>query len=85
MNHPVRVQEITTPSVCRHTDTPPGEGNIQVFNKGWDKIVLCSYAGIYIVNKARNKITTRKNTRTRIIRNRFKKEIPPILLLLKDS
>ena len=40
MNHPVRVQEITTPSVCKAHDTPPGEGNVPVFNKGWDKVVL---------------------------------------------
>ena len=66
MNHPVRVQSTRTP--------PPGEGNIQVFNKGWDKIVLCSYAEIYLVNKGRNKISKRKNTRTQTIRNHLNKK-----------
>lgn len=63
------------PRPCaKHTDTPPGEGNIPVFNKGWVKIVLCSYAEIYMINTGRNKITTWKNTRTRIIRNHLNKK-----------
>ena len=61
--HIPRIDEPPRPC-AKHTDTPPGEGNIPVFNRDSDKVVWSASTEISIINTGRNKTTLSKTTQS---------------------
>ena len=77
-------REKTTPSVCRHTDTPPGEENIPLYNIESDKVVWWNLTQISLINTERNKTTLSKIRKADLSKTYLKKEKPCIPLPPKE-
>ena len=64
----------TTPSVCRHTDTPPGEGNIPVYNRESDKVVRWNSTENYLLTREGIKLHSRKLPKAELLKPTSKKK-----------